>query len=638
MQNLFNEYNLIALGLTYLLHSSVWILVVAAILKRKSFRFPFMMNALWKVALVGGVVTTAVAMMQSSHQLAFHKPVTEVSQHIDGGTNLVTTEDKQTVPIVVIKPERQENITLEDQLMLEGANGVGQVEKSAQKWSLIRFIPWIWTISILLVLLYRVAQHFWFFRQLGHRKEIENPTVLHIIEAIQRRTKRPIQWKVSASPFLDSPIVIRGREICLPSKAVATMSEDQLKAMIAHEWAHIVRRDHYWALFISLLNTLFFFQPLHRLAKQQIDISNELLCDEQAARLTGNALALAECLVAVAGWIKPNQVKPILVAGMALRKSELSSRITQLLNIPDMKIQRFRKLKLSVPSLLILALTLLVLPGFRFITPVEEEPEQVLETNLISTLASELAQKVQNTASVYTVVNAATESLADVANPAVSDASTAEEVLEASTTQVTLPVMQGLSSQPIDEVQSLQQERNSTPAFQALPAFSSTKKASCADLLRAVKAGDVDQVRVLLKNVDPDCSYYDEGEPRSSLVAAARKGDMEITKLLLGAKANVEYKARGDESPLMAAANYGHLDLVKLLVASGAKVNRKISGDGTALIGAARGGHYEVAKFLLEKGANPFAMVAGDEYAMYHARMNEDKAMIKLLRSFEDKE
>lgn len=638
MSNLLNEYNLIALGLTYLLHSSVWILVVAAILKGKSFRSPFMINALWKVALVGGIVTTYVAMMQSNHQLEFNKPVTEVAQNIKRETNLEALGDQQAIPVEVSKPGRQETITIEDQLMLEGANGVGQVKQTSPKRSLISFLPWAWAIGILLVLFYRLAQHFWFFKQLGHRKEIENPTVLHIIESIQRRTKRPIQWKVSASPFLDSPIVIRGKEICLPSKALAAMNEDQLKAMIAHEWAHIIRRDHHWALFICLLNTLFFFQPLHRLAKQQIDISNELLCDEQAARLTGNALALAECLVAVASWIKPNQMKPVLVAGMALRKSELSSRITQLLNIPDMKIQRFRKLKLSVPSLLLLALTLLVLPGFRFITPPSEVPEQVLETNLISTLASELAQKAQNIAPVSTVVTASNASFGDEAKPAVSDADAVEEVLEASTTQVTLPAMQGLSSQPIDEVQSLQQDGNNKPAFQALPVFSSTKKASCADLLRAVKAGDVDQVRALLKSVDPDCSYYDEGEPRSSLVAAARKGDIEIAKLLLGAKANVEYKARGDESPLMAAANYGHLDLVKLLVASGAKVNRKISGDGTALIGAARGGHYEVAKFLLEKGANPFAMVAGDEYAMYHARMNEDKAMIKLLRSFEDKE
>ena len=192
----------------------------------------------------------------------------------------------------------------------------------------------------------------------------------------------------------------------------------------------------------------------------------------------------------------------------------------------------------------------------------------------------------------------------------------------------------------------------------------------CKALLRAVREKDKAKVAALLKTVAPDCTYRGDGEPRSPLVAAAREGDLEITKLLLGAGADVEYHAQGDESPLMAASANGRLNVVSLLVARGAEVNREVVGDGTALLVASRGGqvavvnylisqgadvdgqvnadgtplinavrngHYEVAKILLENGANPTLASEGDEYPLYHARNANNKAMVELLKKYEKK-
>lgn len=190
---------------------------------------------------------------------------------------------------------------------------------------------------------------------------------------------------------------------------------------------------------------------------------------------------------------------------------------------------------------------------------------------------------------------------------------------------------------------------------------------NCRSLLRAVKAGDVEDVRELLKTVDPDCTYRGDGEPRSPLVAAARNGDLSIGKLLIDAGADVEFHAWGDETPLMAASAHGHLDFVKHLLDSKADINRKLGGDGSALLVAAREGHletvkylisrgadvnsqvngdgtplicsvrsnhYEVSKVLLENGADPYLVSPGDEYAMYHARMAGNKDLIELLEKY----
>lgn len=637
MNYLVDPYNLAAVAITYLLHSSVWILLVAAILKGKPFRSPFLENTLWKVALVGGLLTTTIALLQADHSVELNKPSATAILPPSPESKVISAEAGIATPRQPLILTEEASMDLPTETFTESSPQELALPVVAKpQYDLTHWLPWVWGGAILWIFFFRIGQHLWFVRKIGKRTIINNPTVLHIMASIQRRTPGPIHFWISSSPFLDSPIVIQGKEICLPSLALAEMKESQLEAMIAHEWAHIVRRDHRWALFISLLNTLFFFQPLHRLAKQGIHRSNELLCDAQAARMTGNALALAESLVAVASWIKPKTTRSVLVAGMASQQSELSARITQLLNIPDMKIERFKKLKLSLPSFLLLAFALVVLPGFRFVSPASFE--QSPETQLLTTLAAELSQRAQEAGVLATAITPVPANEVEPAAVVDTDIYSTEEVTSAASVLAARPATDALSGKSFAEVQSLAYTPLKSDHFQALPLQFDRSKASCADLLRAVKSGQVERVKELLKSVDPDCAFFDEGEPRSSLVAAARQGNLEITDLLLKAKADVEYKARGDESPLMAAANYGHLALVKLLVANGAKVNRKISGDGTALIGAVRGGHYEVAKYLLEQGANPFAVVSGDEYAMYHARINEDKKMIKLLRHFEDKE
>ncbi|MBA4058268.1 MAG: hypothetical protein C0490_26360, partial [Marivirga sp.] len=181
----------------------------------------------------------------------------------------------------------------------------------------------------------------------------------------------------------------------------------------------------------------------------------------------------------------------------------------------------------------------------------------------------------------------------------------------------------------------------------------------CKELLQAVKEKNIEKVKQLLKTVDPDCSYMGDGEPRSPMVAAARQGDIVIGKLLLDAGADVAFHASGDETPLMAASARGQLDFVKLLVANkadvnkelrgdgsallvasreghletvkyliskGADVNAQINGDGTPLICAVRNSHYEVSRILLENGADPYLISPGDEYAMFHARMSNNKS------------
>lgn len=136
--------------------------------------------------------------------------------------------------------------------------------------------------------------------------------------------------KLSMSDEVGVPIAfgtLRG-EICLPSRAVTDLSVAYQRTMLAHELAHLRRRDPLWRLALTALQSVLFFQPLLRVANRKLTECSELACDEWAARETREPLALAGCITEVARWMVPPVTAP--VASMAHRGSELRGRIERL--------------------------------------------------------------------------------------------------------------------------------------------------------------------------------------------------------------------------------------------------------------------------------------------------------------------
>lgn len=75
----------------------------------------------------------------------------------------------------------------------------------------------------------------------------------------------------------------------------------------------------------------------------------------------------------------------------------------------------------------------------------------------------------------------------------------------------------------------------------------------------------------------------------SPLIAASSEGHVEVVKLLVAAKADVNVVDKDKTSALMAASARGHLDVVKELIAAGAKVNEQNTDGHTALMFAYNG-------------------------------------------------
>ncbi|MDR2551067.1 MAG: ankyrin repeat domain-containing protein [Desulfobulbus sp.] len=183
-------------------------------------------------------------------------------------------------------------------------------------------------------------------------------------------------------------------------------------------------------------------------------------------------------------------------------------------------------------------------------------------------------------------------------------------------------------------IKQLQQPEN-LPASAPPPAKAAQ---TITELLRAVTAGDRDEVQRLLRAGLPIDSRNDFGDTPlltavwhsrkevvddllkyspainyrnkdgcTALFFAAIRGHAAIAATLLDHGARIDLADRDGRTPLMAAAWNGHTEIVHLLLTHKADPNRASHEGWTALMFAALNGHTKIGMALLAYGANPNA-------------------------------
>ncbi len=141
--------------------------------------------------------------------------------------------------------------------------------------------------------------------------------------------------------------------IVLPAPLVDRLSCDSLRAVLAHEAAHIHRRDPRWhALQRATLAVLWWNPALARLSRW-LDESRELACDAAAARRGGDTFGYAEALLDVARQPRADTLPPAL-AGLAMASTSpvLDQRIDALLDTGE----RRRTWRIAAGVLLVVAM------------------------------------------------------------------------------------------------------------------------------------------------------------------------------------------------------------------------------------------------------------------------------------------
>ena len=104
------------------------------------------------------------------------------------------------------------------------------------------------------------------------------------------------------SMAIDDPVTVGvfHPAILLPSKVLPDLREQDLSAILAHEYGHILRRDFLAHILCELISLPVAWHPAIRYLKSKISQTRELACDEYAAVRLGKRTAYARTLLRLA--------------------------------------------------------------------------------------------------------------------------------------------------------------------------------------------------------------------------------------------------------------------------------------------------------------------------------------------------
>ena len=186
---------------------------------------------------------------------------------------------------------------------------------------------------------------------------------------------------LTQSDTLPVPIAMGSREICIPAALLRQNSNYELEPIIAHELAHLRRRDPRLQQIARLISVALWWQPLNRVIANRLSAVAELRTDELCTSVVA-PMRLANALVRFA-----QQARTPGMTGMpAFPAGLLQERVSHLLR--DSRVRSSLRLRLTV-CLTLTIVSLAIAPRFALLRaqlPTMFAP-LVVKASLVSSVA-----------------------------------------------------------------------------------------------------------------------------------------------------------------------------------------------------------------------------------------------------------
>jgi len=340
--------------LTYAIHSTI-LLAIAAVAAWRFADHHAWLDLIWKAALIAPLVTASVNLdpialplggrwvMPSATRVA-DTPVASPAPAPDPTpVQSAITAERDTPAPVVDRNTKSEKAT-------RAADRFPAGQTMVRSWPSIIAVTWL-IIAGAAVVRYAVRLRR-VYRALGSGVPVTSTDLLDIIDSLRSGTNQR-SLRLTTNSICPVPLALGGRHIVVPERFFEELDPEQQRAGLAHEVAHVTRRDPEWCIAIEILERALFFQPLNRLARARLRDSAEFLCDEWAVQQTASPLALARCLSIVASWWSPADRLPSGVSAMARSDSAMVQRVTRILSEPARVGRRPRLFWLAIPVTLV---------------------------------------------------------------------------------------------------------------------------------------------------------------------------------------------------------------------------------------------------------------------------------------------
>lgn len=342
--------------LTYALHSTLFLGLALVLSRRLAGRWARLEEAAWRFALVAALATSTLQLAAGWEPVAGRWALDVPSS--SAPASLAAASESSAAPAVASRPARRAVSSI-------------PVEPAAEApaWKIaaptvVSAALGLWACGALLLALHWGWLSFRLRRHLRARPEVIGGGMFGLLRQLTAEQGLPQDVRLTCSSRVSVPVALglARPEICVPPRALSHLEPEQQQGMLAHELAHLVRRDPFWLTFSHLTACVLFFQPLNWVARRRLREISERLCDEWAVERTGRPLSLARCLAEVAGWsVQP--VRPLPVPSMADRPSSLARRIRHLLDDGRSPERRVRPLWLGVGMAVLLLGVSAVAPG-----------------------------------------------------------------------------------------------------------------------------------------------------------------------------------------------------------------------------------------------------------------------------------
>ncbi len=329
--------------LSYLLHSSLLICAVWLVTRFVDLQ-ALTRDFLWKVALVGGLGTATAGVilapmtgslrsvgLEELHVGVFHTTLSDGTGS-EATWKFQGTESPIRVEARIMEPSPECRAVLR-QGLLESAwwpeslrdvcaqrQGVAWFEGALALW-LLGGVLGLGMLAFRLRSLRHVAA------SLGEA----SPRARKLLDGLLPAAGK-LSVPLRGSDMLDAPCVLPGGIVALPRRCEREFSDAELRAVLAHEVAHVARRDVMWSMLMRALVAIFWVQPLNRIALTKLVEAAEFTCDDWALMRTDEPFVLATSIATVAEWMVPGRRYPPVVSIVGRGQAGLAFRVRRILS------------------------------------------------------------------------------------------------------------------------------------------------------------------------------------------------------------------------------------------------------------------------------------------------------------------
>jgi bla regulator protein BlaR1 len=185
----------------------------------------------------------------------------------------------------------------------------------------------------LVIMTVRLALALRYVRRLRQHRVVAVPEAWQqCLARLMQRAGLTQSVQLLASGLVPSPLVMGYVKpvILLPISLLTSMAPAELEMILAHELAHVLRKDYLFNFVQSVAETVFFYHPAVWYLSAVLHTERENCCDDLATELTGSPQQLARALASLAELTYFPEAAPRLALAAAGPTGSLLGRVRRL--------------------------------------------------------------------------------------------------------------------------------------------------------------------------------------------------------------------------------------------------------------------------------------------------------------------